>query len=72
MERTVSRRSPQNTQPQVALSQSEDADIDSHIINISSRILTEIEIKILEKGLKFTPTPQKDPTDLIRDTEEFY
>lgn len=58
------------TQLQVALSQSEDADIDPHIINISSRDLNEIEIKLLEKRLKFTPT-QRNTTDLIKDTEEF-
>lgn len=71
MERTVSQRSSQNTQSQVALSQSEDTDIDPHIINISSRDLTEIEIKLLEKRLKFKPTPQRNTTDLIKDTEEF-
>lgn len=72
VERTVSERSSQSTQPQVALSQSENADIDPHIISISSRDLNEIEIKLLEKGLKFTPTPQRNTTDLIKDTEEFF
>lgn len=71
VERTVSQRSSQSTQPQVALSQSENADIDPNIISISSRDLNEIEIKLLEKGLKFTPTPPT-PTDLIKDTEEFF
>ncbi|XP_061194818.1 uncharacterized protein LOC133202982 [Saccostrea echinata] len=28
-------------------------------------------MKILEKGLKFTPTPKQDNVDLIKDTEEF-
>lgn len=41
------------------------------IINLSKKDLTIDEIKILERGLKFTPTPKCDKTDLINDTEEF-
>lgn len=43
----------------------------THIIIVSSRNLNEFEIKLLEKGLKFTPTPQRNTTCLIKDTEEF-
>lgn len=38
---------------------------------MSHRDISENEIKLLEKGLKFTPTPKRDNEDLIKDTEEF-
>ena len=41
------------------------------IINLSNRKFTQAEIKLLEHGLKFTPTPLPDKVDLIKDTEEF-
>ena len=41
------------------------------IINLSNRNFTKSEIKLLEHGLKFTPTPLPDKVDLIKDTEEF-
>jgi hypothetical protein len=41
------------------------------IINLSQRHISVNEKKILEKGLKFTPTPRRDSLDLIKDTEEF-
>ena len=41
------------------------------IINLSKKDFTINEIKILERGLKFTPTPECDKTNLINDTEEF-
>lgn len=45
--------------------------IDPKIINISKRNLSDIEIRLLNRGLKFTPTPKRNTTDLIKDTEEF-
>ncbi|CAG2221667.1 unnamed protein product [Mytilus edulis] len=41
------------------------------VINLSSRDLSDQEIKLLEHGLKFTPTPISDNVDLITDTDEF-
>ena len=42
------------------------------IINLSSRKLNESEIKLLEKGLKFTPTPNNANTqELEKDILEF-
>ena len=41
------------------------------IINLSKRDISADEKKILERGLKFTPTPRRDSLDLIKDTEEF-
>ena len=41
------------------------------MINISKRDLSDIQIKVLEKGLKFTPTPKRDTTDIVKDTDEF-
>ncbi|VDI57978.1 Hypothetical predicted protein, partial [Mytilus galloprovincialis] len=41
------------------------------VINLSSRDLSDQEIKPLEHGLKFTPTPISDNVDLITDTNEF-
>ena len=40
------------------------------IINISQREPNDNEIKLLEFGLKFTPTPEVDQVDLSKDTEE--
>ena len=37
---------------------------------MSHRDISENEIKLLEKGLKFTPTTKRDNEDLIKDTEE--
>lgn len=41
------------------------------IINLPQQNLMASEIKILQYGLKFTPTPKFKTIDLIRDTEEF-
>ena len=37
------------------------------VINLSSKILTQQQIDILSKGLKFTPTPQKKNYNEIKD-----
>ena len=39
---------------------SEDCFCNLRIVNLSSKELTEGQIKLLSKGLKFTPTPKKD------------
>ena len=39
---------------------SEDCFCNLKIVNLSSKELTEGQIKLLSKGLKFTPTPKKD------------
>jgi len=39
---------------------------DIQIINISNHILSQEEINILQKGLKFCPTPEKQNTDELR------
>jgi len=36
------------------------------IINMSNHILLQEEIYILQKGLKFCPTPEKQNTDELR------
>ncbi|CAC5421966.1 unnamed protein product [Mytilus coruscus] len=41
------------------------------VINLSSRDLSDQEKKLLEHGLKFTPTAMSDNVDLITDTDEF-
>ena len=41
------------------------------IINLSSQELTTQQINLLQLGLKFTPTPPKNPDELIKDTKEF-
>ena len=42
------------------------------IVNLSSRELNKTEIKLLEKGLKFTPTPSNSNTqELNKDILEF-
>ena len=45
--------------------------VDPKIINISERILSKEEIEILEKGFKFTPTPNSDNLSLEKDIDEF-
>ena len=45
--------------------------IDPKVINISKRELSNVEIRLLQKGLKFTPTPKRDTTDVVKDTDEF-
>ena len=45
---------------------------DIQIVNLSSRKLNENQIKLLEKGLKFAPTPTKPNTqELNKDIMEF-
>ena len=41
------------------------------IINISSRDLMENKIRLLKRGLKFTPTPPRNTTELKADIHEF-
>ena len=41
--------------------------IDPKVINLSNRSMTESEIKLLSKGLKFTPTPNKNQQQLKSD-----
>ena len=41
------------------------------ILNLSSTKLTEIQIKVLNKGLKFTPTPRENSYELKADIETF-
>ena len=43
------------------------------VINLSNNILTEQEIQLLAKGLKFTPTPQfSNFTEIKNDISNFY
>ena len=41
------------------------------IVNLSSKELTEGQIKLLSKGLKFTPTPKKDMCEISADIQNF-
>ena len=42
------------------------------VLNLSRKVLTETEIRVLEKGLGFAPTPTKiNESDLKRDFNEF-
>ena len=41
------------------------------IVNLSSKELTEGQIKLLSKGLKFTPTPRKDMCEISADIQNF-
>ena len=42
------------------------------VINLSTRTFTENEIKVLERGLKFTPTPRsKNIEGMINDMDAF-
>ena len=41
------------------------------MINLSSKVLTNDQIDILKKGLKFTPTPKTNDEDLERDIKDF-
>ena len=41
------------------------------IINMSAETLTPVEIELLSKGLKFTPSPKYDQSRLKLDIEEF-
>ena len=42
------------------------------VFNLSKKVLTETEIRVLEKGLGFAPTPTKiNETDLRADFNEF-
>lgn len=45
--------------------------IEPKIINISTRELSNEEIKLLKRGLKFTPTPKSNTTELKTDIKEF-
>ena len=41
------------------------------IVNLPSKELTEGQIKLLSKGLKFTPTPRKDICEIDADNKTF-
>lgn len=41
------------------------------IINLSHLKLTDAQVKLLGKGLKYTPTPNKDSTGLASDVKDF-
>ena len=42
------------------------------VFNLSRKVLTETEIRVLEKGLGFAPTPTSiNESDLKRDFNEF-
>ena len=41
------------------------------MINLSNRNLTDSEILLLKKGLKFTPTPKSNTSELRADVNEF-
>ena len=45
--------------------------IEPKIINISSRELSSGEITLLEKGLKFAPTPNENRIELKQDLQDF-
>ena len=61
---------PNPIQKQIAKPAVEHADV--QIVNLSSRTLNKTEIKLLEKGLKFTPTPKHSNTqELNKDILEF-
>ena len=45
--------------------------INPKIINLSKRKFSESEIKLLKRGLKFTPTPNKDKVQLRADIDDF-
>lgn len=45
--------------------------MDPKIINLSTKQLNESEIKLLSKGLKYTPTPSSNKQDLRKDIKEY-
>jgi uncharacterized protein (UPF0305 family) len=45
--------------------------IDPKIINISSKDLSNSEIRLLKRGLKFTPTPRPNKDELVSDIKGF-
>ena len=46
--------------------------VSSNVVNLSRRILSESEISLLSKGLKFSPTPREfDKSQLKQDLESF-
>lgn len=55
MERTVSQMSSHNTQSRVTLSQSEDSDIDPHIINNYKEVLIKLKLNFLKRDLSLRP-----------------
>ena len=50
---------------------SEDCFCNLKIVNLSSKELTEGQIKLLSKDLKFTPTPKKDMCEISADIQNF-
>ncbi|CAB3999844.1 Hypothetical predicted protein, partial [Paramuricea clavata] len=46
--------------------------VSDNVINISSRVLTQAEVSLLSRGLKFCPTPiELDISSVKRDIKEF-
>ena len=50
---------------------SEDCFCNLRIVNLSSKELRKGQIKLLSKGLKFTPTPKKDMCEISPDIQNF-
>ena len=50
---------------------SEDCFCNLKIVHLSSKELTEQQIKLLSKGLKFTPTPKKDMCEISAGIQNF-
>ena len=50
---------------------SEDCFCNLRIVNLSSKELRKGQIKLLSKGLKFTPTPKKDMCEISADILNF-
>jgi hypothetical protein len=44
---------------------------DPKVLNLSDKILTESEINLLSKGLKYTPTPTMNNQELRTDLKEY-
>ena len=41
------------------------------VINLSSTCLTDTQVRVLSKGLKFTPTPRRNTIEMEKDIHNF-
>ena len=47
--------------------------VSKNVLNLSNRVLEENEIRVLDKGLSFVPTPEKlDCYQIIKDLERLW
>ncbi|XP_062604091.1 uncharacterized protein LOC134265884, partial [Saccostrea cucullata] len=65
------RRRQTEQRTEIPASSTNEKRVEPKVINLSSKQLNEWEIKLLSKGLKYTPTPNSNKQELKKDIKEY-